>query len=170
MHMFPHFVCLYMTKEWSARHFFPRVDLWVWRSFQMTLGAGDWTSSSRMVPKREICSGLLHVFGVSEVFGVDLLGCRVTVLRSRCKWNLESLEPGKSGARLTCVVQPLIKSLKILHSLPGGIVSRQTWLEHVHWQPWLQMHIFSPFIPITRRTTLCNMQWDKRTFNIALAH
>jgi hypothetical protein len=51
----------------------------------MTLGAGDWASSSRTVPDREICSGLLHVFGVSQVFGVDLLGYRVTVGRSKCK-------------------------------------------------------------------------------------
>ncbi len=36
-----------------------------------------------------------YMFGVSQVFGVDLLGYRVTVGRSKCKWNLESLEPGK---------------------------------------------------------------------------
>ncbi len=32
------------------------------------------------------------------------------------------------------------------------------------------MHIPSPFIPITRRTIFCNMQCDKTSFNIALAH
>jgi hypothetical protein len=51
----------------------------------MTLGSGDGGSSSGMVRDTEICRELLHVFGVSQVFGVDLLGYRVTVERSKCK-------------------------------------------------------------------------------------
>jgi hypothetical protein len=34
---------------------------------------------------QKICPELLHVFGVSQVFGVDLLGYRLTVERSKCK-------------------------------------------------------------------------------------
>jgi hypothetical protein len=51
----------------------------------MTLGSGDGGSSSGMVRDREICPELLHVNGVSQVFGVDLLGYRVTYERSKCK-------------------------------------------------------------------------------------
>jgi hypothetical protein len=51
----------------------------------MTLGAGDGGSSGGMVRDREISSVLQHVFGVSKVFGVDLLGYRMTVRRSDCK-------------------------------------------------------------------------------------
>ncbi len=51
----------------------------------MTLRSGDAGSSSGTVRDTEICPELLHVFGVSQVFGVDLLGYRVTVERSKCK-------------------------------------------------------------------------------------
>jgi hypothetical protein len=44
----------------------------------MNMGVGN---SSGMVLGREICPVLLHVFGVSQVFGVDLLGYIVTLGR-----------------------------------------------------------------------------------------
>ncbi len=42
------------------------------------MGVGN---SSGMVLGREICPVLLHVFGVSQVFAVDLLGYIVTLGR-----------------------------------------------------------------------------------------
>ncbi len=41
--------------------------------------AVEWYETQKFVVE------LLHVFGVSQVFGVDLLGYRVTVERSKCK-------------------------------------------------------------------------------------
>jgi len=66
-------------------------------------------SSSGMVWGREICPVLLHVFGVGQVFGVDLLGYIFWWhLEGLSRWNLGSLEGKKDYYYVTEIPDSLL--------------------------------------------------------------